>query len=131
VVTCLCGGVLKIPKKTDTYTWEKLVARFMVACGVPGFSFDGAKRRFIGVKGFSFVRVTPKTEGGWATVPWAFNRYETIRTLGNPHPTIMFLTSRTHGDNIEDSYVLMRLETFAPMLKQYVESDPQRYLGKE
>lgn len=122
---------IQIPKQTDTFIWEKLVARFMVACGVPGFSFDGLKRRFIGVKGFSFVRITPRTEGGWATVPWAFERYETIRNQGSSAPTIMFLTSKSHGNEISDSYVLMRLETFAPMLKTIVEADPQRYLGKE
>lgn len=43
----------------------------------------------------------------------------------------MFLTSKSHGNEISDSYVLMRLDTFAPMLKTYVESDPNRYLGKD
>ena len=119
---------MKVPKEP---TWERLISRFMVAKGIPAFTFDGGSRRFIGIKGFSFVRVTPRLEGGWAELPFYFKRYERERSQGSPHPTVMFLTSKNNGPNVDDTFVLMRLEPYSEMLKALVESDPARYLGEE
>jgi hypothetical protein len=111
--------------------WENLVSRFLVASGVPFFRWDGKAKRFNGISGWSFVRVTPRLEGGWANVPYFFKRYETSRSNGNPHPTVMFLTSKDNGPNVEDSFVLMRLETFAPLLVNQINADPERHIRME
>lgn len=94
-------------------------------------TYDGKKKRFVGIKGFSMVRISPKYEGGWAHVPFYFRRYENERANGNPHPVVMFLTSRHNGDDIEQTFVLTRLSTFTSLLQSVVEADPGRYLGKE
>ncbi|MBU6278689.1 MAG: hypothetical protein KGN78_05540 [Actinomycetales bacterium] len=116
---------------TKRPSWERLICSYMVAAGIPAFTFDGLHRRFRGVKGFSFVRILPHSEGGWAKVPFHFRRYETERNQGSPHPVVMFVTSAHYGPNIEDSFVITRLDTFATLLVRLVESDPGRYLGKE
>lgn len=111
--------------------WERLVVKYMTELGVPGFRWDAGSRRFHGVKGFSFVRITPRNEGGWAHLPEWFKRYEKDRTQGSPHPVVMFATSRHNGLRVEDSYVVMRFSTYGDMLKALIDSDPARYLGKE
>jgi hypothetical protein len=93
--------------------------------------YDGKAKRFVGIKGFSMVRISPKSEEGWAKVPFYFRRYETERANGNPHPVIMFLTSKHNGSDIEQTFVLTRLETFTPLLQTAIEANPGYYLGKE
>lgn len=120
---------MKVPKKGNA--WEKLISRLVVASGVPNFRWDHTHRRFTGVSGWSFVRVTPRNEGGWSKVPFFFRRYETERANGNPHPVVMFLAQRDNGPNVEDTFVLMRLETFLPLLVNKIEADPDRHLRME
>jgi len=120
---------MKIPKKTRS--WEHLVARYMVASGIPNFMWDYPSRRFNGIFGWSFVRSTPRLDGGWAQVPFYFKRYENERANGHTQPLVMFLTSRDSGPNIEDSYVLMRIETFAPFLVAKIDADPERHIRME
>lgn len=103
----------------------------MVAAGIPAFTYSPSKRRFYGIKGFSFVRVLPHSEGGWAKIPSHFKRYERERNQGSPHPVVMIATSSHYGPNIEDSFVITRLETFARIMADLVEDRPDRYLGKE
>jgi len=129
--TCSCGGALRVPKVTSKAIWENLIVKYLTSVGVPGFSYNGKDKRFHGIKGFSFVRIAPKADGGWANVPYQFHRYETERANGNPHPVIMFLTGRNNGSEVNNTYVLTRLETFAPMLKTMIEAEPTRYLGRE
>lgn len=119
---------MRVPKDP---TWEALIARFLTAYGIPGFRYEGREKRFFGVKGFAFVRCSPKAEQGWKHMPFYFKRYETERQNGNPNPVVMFVTGKHHGPNVEDTYVLMRLETYAGMLKTVVEADPARYLGEK
>lgn len=119
---------MRLAKRPD---WEKLICNFMVAAGVPAFRYDGMRHRFTGVKGFSFVRIMPHSEGGWAKVPLNFRRYETERNQGSPHPVVMFATSRHYGPNIDDTFVIMRLDSFAQILATAVAAEPSRYLGKE
>ena len=111
--------------------WEQLIARFIVASGIPGFRWDAASRRFEGVKGFAFVRVTPRVEGGWKNLPFFFKRYEGERNQGSPHPVVLLCTSRDNGPNIEDTFVMMRLETYSKMLVSLVNNDPARYIGRD
>lgn len=119
---------MKVPKEP---TWERLISRFLTAHGIPGFRFLPVDKRFTGVRGFAFVRCTPKIEvGGWKNMPYYFKRFESERQNGNPHPVVMFITSKHNGPNVDDTFVMMRLETYAPMLKALVESDPSRYLGE-
>lgn len=123
-------GALKVPKKTGL-RWEGILVRFMRAAGVSNFQYAGDSKRFTGVFGFSFVRATPRMEGGWSNVPFYFHRYETERNQGNPSPVVMFLTQRDNGEFVGDSYVLMRLGTFAPLLAELIASNPNKYLGKD
>lgn len=116
---------------TASPMWERLVVKYMTSIGIPGFSWDAGDRRFHGVKGFSFVRITPRNEGGWARLPEWFKRYERQRTQGSPHPVVMLATSRHNGPRVEDSYVVMRLSTYGEMLKDLVTAQPARYLGKD
>ena len=111
--------------------WEDLICSFMVAAGIPGVKYHKAKRRFTGIKGMAIVRVMPHSEGGWARIPSHFKRYETERNQGNPSPVVMISTSRHNGPNIEDSFVITRLETFTRILADVVSDRPDRYLGKE
>ena len=122
---------MKIPQRTSAGTWERLVTRYLIARGIPGLSYDVTKKRFTGIKGFSMVRISPTFEGGWAKVPFFFRRYETERANGNPHPVVMFLTSKHNGDDIEQTFVLTRLSTFASLLETAIEAKPGYYLGKE
>lgn len=118
-------------KLTKRPRWEELICSFMVAAGIPGFRYHKAKRRFFGVKGMAFVRIMPHSEGGWAKLPGHFKRYEIERNQGSPNPVVMIATSSHYGPNIEDSFVITRLETFARMLADLVQDRPDRYLGKE
>ena len=119
---------MKVPKEP---TWERLIARFLTATGIPGFRYDGQHKRFVGINGFAFVRCTPRLEQGWKNMPFYFKRYETERQNGNPHPVVMFITSKNNGPNVDDTFVLTRLSTYADMLKALVESDPARHLGEK
>lgn len=116
---------MKLPKKIDS--WEKVLARYIVANGVPLFSWDAPVKRFKGISGWSFTRISPRNHGGWARVPEAFKFVE----KRNDMPTIVFLASKDNGESIDDSYVLMRLHTFVPFLVNKIESDPERHIRKE
>jgi hypothetical protein len=116
---------MKLPKKIDS--WEKILARFIVASGLPYFFWDGASKRFKGIYGWTFARVSPRNHGGWDRVPEAFRFLEKRSDM----PMIVFLASKDNGETIDDSYVLMRLSTFAPFLVNKVESDPERHIRKE
>lgn len=116
---------------TSRRRWEDHIAKYLIARGIPGFSWDGGQKRFTGVKGFQFCRLAPRDEGGWARTPEWFKRNERHRNNGTNNPFVMFLTSKFNGPEVENSYVLMRLEAFAGLLADAVAHDPQRYLGKE
>lgn len=118
---------MKVPREP---LWERLIARYLIASGMPVFRWDGKDKRFHGVRGFSWTRSNPTGNGGWANVPFYFKRYERERQNGNPHPVIMFLASKYNGENVEDTFVLMRLGTFAPLIKALIESDPARHIGE-
>ena len=120
---------MKVPSKGNA--WEKLISRLAVAHGIPNFRWDHNQRRFSGISGWAFTRVTPRNEGGWSKVPFFFRRYENERANGNPHPVVMFLAQRDNGPNVEDTFVLMRLETFLPLLVSTINADPERHLRME
>ena len=109
--------------------WEEMIQRYIVSAGIPGFRWNGSTRRFTGIKGLQFARAMPRNEGGWAHTPEFFRRYERDRNDGSGFPFVMFLTSKDNGPNIEDTFVLTRLDTFATLLKNAVHADPARYLG--
>lgn len=111
--------------------WENLICRFLVSSGIPSFTWNGKTKRFEGVSGFSFVRIMPRAEGGWANLPLFFRRYEGKWSQDSRNPVVMLCTSKENGPNIEDTLVVMRFETYASMLVPLVASDPSRYLRKE
>ena len=59
----------------------------------------------------------------WARMPEYMNR------LGKTEDNVVvFVTNKQYGDSVDDSYVVMRLGTFIPMMKALLESDKERYL---
>lgn len=116
---------MRLPKKIDS--WETILARFVVASGLPYFSWDGKTKRFKGISGWKFTRISPRNHGGWVNVPVAFRHVENKDSL----PLIAFLASKDNGSSIDDSYVLMRLSTFVPFLINKIDSDPERHIRRE
>lgn len=102
----------------------------MASEGVP-LSWNETKKRFTGVKGFHFGRVSTVKEGGFARVPSLLRRFETERAHGNPHPVVLFAMDARYGPNLEDTLVVMRMQTFTAMLREAVETHPNKYLGVE
>ena len=121
---------MRVPKTKALRDWEKLISKYMVSVGVP-LRWDERSKRFQGVKGFSFTRIAPASDGGWSRIPQFLRRYESELSNGSPHPVVMFVTNTRYGPDIEDSLVVTRVETFTEMLRICVENDPNRYLGEQ
>ena len=125
--TFLCGGV-KIPKSNRI--WETLITRYMSSEGIP-LRWNETHKRFKGVKGFQFARLSAVKEGGFSRIPFHFKRFETERANGNPHPVVLFVMDARYGPDIEDCFAVMRMRTFTSLLKEGIEAHPTRYLGVE
>lgn len=110
--------------------WETLITRYMASEGIP-LSWNELKKRFTGVKGFHFGRVSTVKEGGFGRVPSLLRRFETERANGNPHPVVLFAMDARYGPNMEDTIAVMRMSTFASLLKEVIEAHPNKYLGVE
>jgi hypothetical protein len=102
----------------------------MASEGVP-LAWNELKKRFTGVKGFHFGRVSTVKEGGFARVPSLLRRFETERAHGNPHPVVLFAMDARYGPNIEDTIAVMRMKTFTSLLQEAIEAHPNKYLGVE
>lgn len=107
--------------------WERTIERFMVSSGVP-LRWDALARRYRGVAGHMFARLNPRVEAGmWANMPKYVNKYEAQDRNEDGKRAIIIATNKMYGDSVEDSLVVMRLGTFAPMLKAFIQSDRERW----
>ena len=109
--------------RVSEQSWDKLLARYLTSNGIP-LTWDWVAKRFTGVAGHRFARKNPKSEAQvWARMPEYMNR------LGKTEDNVVvFVTNKQYGDSVDDSYVVMRLGTFIPMMKALLESDKERYL---
>ena len=57
-------------------------------------------------------------------MPEYVKRYE--QKSGNK--VIVFVTNRRFGDSVDDSMVVMRMGTFAPMIKAFIDADRERWV---
>jgi|TARA_R110000823_G_scaffold154116_3_gene285006 hypothetical protein len=115
-----------IAPKNKNDTWEKVISRYLTACGL-FVRWDGHAKRFFGVAGHKIVRMNPyaQPENIWLKMPYTLKTYEKQRNDKDQAP-IIIVANRKYGDSVEDSIVVTRLGTFAPMLKAFVDSDPER-----
>lgn len=107
-------------------SWEKTLSRYFAAVGVP-LRWEYVKRRFLGVAGHEFARLNPKSgkdEAVWTRMPEYMRKYE---RLADGKQVIIFATNRGYGDSVDDSLVVLRMGTFAPMLKAFVDQDKERW----
>lgn len=102
--------------------WERVLTRYFSAHNVP-LKWDGLHKRFTGIAGHNFARINPyNEESAWARMPNRFSARET----GSDN-TVIFVTNRKYGDSVDDSFVVLRLGTFLPMLKALVDTDKERW----
>jgi hypothetical protein len=102
--------------------WERTLSRYFLANGIP-LDWDGHRKRFLGVAGHTVARINPRVEAQvWAKLPERLYRYE--KEGGN---AIVLVTNRQYGDSVDDSFAVMRIGTFIPMMKALVESDRERW----
>jgi len=106
--------------------WERVMTRYFAANHIP-LKWEYIPRRFTGIAGHVFARLNPKqdaVENVWVRMPEYVKRYEKNEDGKN---AIVFVTNRAYGDNIDDSLVVLRLGTFVPMLKAFIDSDKERW----
>lgn len=120
---------MKAPKEV-THRWERTLARYFSAAGVP-VKWDSLKHRFVGIRRHSIARINPsqKTEtreNQWKYMP---TRIGDLERRGSEN-VIMLVTSQRYGDEVEDSFVVMRLGTFTPIFKAFIDSDRERWIGE-
>lgn len=107
--------------------WERVLTRYFAATGIP-LQWDYGKRRFTGISGHLFARLNPaKEDSMWANIPQYVRKYEDRYLNSDAKPVVLLITNRRYGESVEDSLVVMRLGTFAPMLKSFVDSDKERW----
>jgi hypothetical protein len=46
---------------------------------------------------------------------------------GTNDNVIVFVTNKEYGDSVDDTYVVMRMGTFIPMMKALLDSDRERW----
>jgi len=107
-------------KPTSERAWDKTLSRYFSAVGIP-LSWDARAKRFTGVAGHVFARRNPRSEADvWKRMP------EYVRRLGSDN-AVIFITNKQYGDSIDDSFVVMQIRTFIPMMKALVDSDKERW----
>jgi hypothetical protein len=117
---------MRAPKE-EAGRWERTLERYMVAHGIP-LRWDGLAKRYTGIAGHLFARLNPKVEENmWANMPRYVRRYEQQDKNETGKQVVIFATNRNYGDSVDDSIVVMRLGTFAPMLKAFIQSDKERW----
>lgn len=106
--------------------WNDVLARYITASGVP-MRFDYGSNRFVGLRGHTILRLNPRAlPEVWARMNDRFTGAE----KDSPFPVIAFVTNKQHGPDVEDSYVILRLGTFMPMMAAMVAADRERWLGR-
>ena len=107
--------------------WEKALSRFFAANGVD-LRWNYIARRFEGVSGHIFARINPqKEENVWKRMPEYVKRYEKSDRNIEGKQVVILATNRQYGDSVEDTLVVLRLGTFAPMLKAFIQQDIERW----
>jgi len=102
--------------------WDATLTRYFAAHGLP-LRWDGVHKRFKGIAGHVFARKNPKLEDRvWARMPEYVKRYG-----GTNDNVIVFVTNKEYGDSVDDTYVVMRMGTFIPMMKALLDSDRERW----
>ena len=110
---------MKAPSES---AWESTLSRYFAANSIP-LRWDAYRKRFLGVAGHSVARLNPRSEAYvWARMPELFGRFEK-----DDRNVIVFVTNKVYGDTVDDSFVVMRIGTFIPMMKALVESDRERW----
>lgn len=103
--------------------WNRTLERYFVACGLP-IRWDGVAQRFQGIAGHALSRINPyKEDAIWAKMPMYLKR----REQDEQKQAIVIVANRKYGDSVDDSIVVLRLGTFAPMLKAFYEADKERW----
>lgn len=109
--------------------WEKALSRYFAAHAVD-LRWDYASRRFTGIAGHIFARLNPQKEDNvWKRMPEYVKRYEQSDRNSEGKQVVIFATNRQYGDSVEDTLVVMRLGTFAPMLKALINQDKERWIN--
>lgn len=110
--------------------WEKALSRFFAAHAIK-LDWNYQSRRFEGVAGHIFARLNPqKEENVWKRMPEYVKRYEKPDKNSEGKQVVILATNRQYGDSVEDTLVVMRLGTFAPMLKAFINNDKERWQEK-
>jgi hypothetical protein len=106
--------------------WEKSLSRYFHAHSL-AIAWDGAAKRFKGLRGHMIARVNPKLESdAWQQMPKRIRDYEAKDRNPDRLKVIVIATNKRYGDSIDDTLAVMRLGTLMPILKAYQESLDRR-----
>lgn len=109
--------------RSSSNGWERLLERYFVSYGLP-LRWNGVHKRFTGIARHTVSRINPyDPDTIWARMPMYLKRYE----QHTEKQAIVVVTNRRYGDSVDDSIVVLRLGTFAPMLKAFYEADKERW----
>lgn len=118
---------MKAPTRSgDNGAWERALARFLTVSRIP-VVWKGDVQRFTGIVSYTFARIAPmrarlNPDESLTKLPKFFKQREHLPNL------IVFVTNRKYGDDLEDSLVVMRLGTFAPIFATHINNDRERYI---
>ncbi len=118
---------MKSPKKSgDNGRWERTLARFFTANRIP-LRWDGVAKRFVGISSYTFARIAPmrarvNPDEALSNLPRYFREHQHDGNL------IVVVTNLKYGDDLEDSLVVMKLGTFAPIFTSHINTDRERYV---
>lgn len=99
----------------------------LVGAGVPGLEVERIERVGDRITGTAYSLVMlPRDPHGQS--PCLLLRKLNDAEKLSPLPVVLFGASRYYGYDIEDSLVVTRLSTFAPMFSMFVNSDPQNLI---
>jgi hypothetical protein len=105
--------------------WERTLARYFTANRIP-VTWEGVSKTFTGLHGYTIRRSVPmraRLDPGEAlnAIPRFFRQHKETNL-------IVIVTNRRYGDDLEDSLVVMRLDTFTSMFATHINSDRERYI---
>lgn len=106
---------------------SRSLARYLTAEGVP-VVWNAAQSTFDGISGVVMKRMNPRNEVNlWARMPEHFRKHE----KGSDLPLVMFVTTRGYGENVSDSFVVMRIGTLVRWLGPLVRFDRERWVSRK
>lgn len=119
-------------RASDADNWERIIAKYMIGAGIPGFRWDEVRKRFLGLKGLRFARYSTHVKGGWTLVQQEWRKYEGERkNPGESGELVMFITNKRAMPFVSDVFVLTKLDTFADLLVAAANADPERFYRKD